>query len=161
MTEDKKTGGLYDFRGHRASSSTAEEIIDAELALNRVYMETQQMDLGLEAGYDYQNYVSFFDTMGEYLGENFNKHWQAAGPIFQEGGFSLTFEDMEAHASGDVGFVSMIQNHDGGRDENGKPFVFRTRVTDGLRKIDGKWKIVHEHISFAVDLVTSKAIGKS
>jgi uncharacterized protein (TIGR02246 family) len=31
------------------------------------------------------------------------------------------------------------------------------RVTDGYRKINGKWLIIHEHISIPVDLSTGKA----
>jgi ketosteroid isomerase-like protein len=31
------------------------------------------------------------------------------------------------------------------------------RVTDCLRKIGGKWKIAHQHISFPVDMASGKA----
>ena len=39
---------------------------------------------------------------------------------------------------------------------DGKKFPFAMRVTDGYRKIDGKWYIVLEHVSVPVDLATAK-----
>jgi len=42
-------------------------------------------------------------------------------------------------------------------DKNGSHLDAVVRVTDVLRKIDGKWLIVHEHVSVPVDLMTGKA----
>lgn len=44
-------------------------------------------------------------------------------------------------------------------DGEGKmPNEFVMRVTDCYRKIDGKWKVVHNHTSLPVDLVTGKVL---
>ena len=153
---------FHPYKGHCASSAMAEEIIAAELDLQQIYNATQQMNRGLEAYYNYEGHVRFFDVMGpsfEHAGEDFLRHWMAMGPQFQKDGFTLDFEDMQAYASGDVGFVSMIQVHRGGKDSNGEPYVFRFRATDGLCRIGGKWRIVHEHLSFPIDLNTRKAYG--
>jgi uncharacterized protein (TIGR02246 family) len=40
---------------------------------------------------------------------------------------------------------------------DGKPMTVFFRFTDVLRKIDGKWLIVHEHLSVPVDPVTGQA----
>lgn len=41
--------------------------------------------------------------------------------------------------------------------KDGKPFGLTMRVTDGYRKVNGKWLIIHEHISVPVNLETGKA----
>ncbi len=41
--------------------------------------------------------------------------------------------------------------------KDGSKFNLVVRVTDGYRKINGKWLITHEHISIPVDLSTGKA----
>ena len=45
----------------------------------------------------------------------------------------------------------------GGESKDGKKFSFVIRSTDVWRKIDGKWKVVHEHNSFPVDMATGVA----
>ncbi len=42
-------------------------------------------------------------------------------------------------------------------DKDGNRVDFTTRVTDGYRKIGGKWLILRERISAPIDLATSKA----
>ena len=42
-------------------------------------------------------------------------------------------------------------------DKEGKKVDLTVRVTDGYRKIKGKWLITHEHVSVPVDLATGKA----
>ena len=42
-----------------------------------------------------------------------------------------------------------------GKDGQQVEFVFR--FTDAFRKTDGKWLVIHEHLSFPVDPVTGKA----
>lgn len=41
--------------------------------------------------------------------------------------------------------------------KSGKKMDYTVRVTDGFKKINGKWLIVHTHISFPVDMQTGKA----
>jgi len=43
-----------------------------------------------------------------------------------------------------------------GPGKDGKPLDLTVRVTDIYRKINGKWLVVHEHVSFPVDLATGK-----
>jgi hypothetical protein len=44
-----------------------------------------------------------------------------------------------------------------GTDKNGKPIDMTFRVSDGYKKINGKWMIVEEHLSFPVDVASGKA----
>jgi uncharacterized protein (TIGR02246 family) len=41
--------------------------------------------------------------------------------------------------------------------KDGSKVTLVVRVTDGYRKINGKWLIVHEHLSLPVDLATGRA----
>ena len=44
-----------------------------------------------------------------------------------------------------------------GLDKGGNPSDISVRFTDVFRKIDGKWLVTHEHVSWPVDLTTGKA----
>lgn len=70
----------------------------------------------------------------------------------------LTFEmsDFALTADGNMAFAHSIQRA-AGKTKDGNDFDFTTRVTDVFRKIDGKWLVVHEHLSVPVDLVSGSA----
>jgi ketosteroid isomerase-like protein len=77
------------------------------------------------------------DTYKKSLNEWFSTF---VGPIGYE------FGDLEITAGSDVAFVHGI-NHMSGKRTNGENTDVWVRATVGLRKIDGKWLISHEHIS--------------
>jgi ketosteroid isomerase-like protein len=62
--------------------------------------------------------------------------------------------DMQTHAGNDLAFVSSIQRNYG-TDPKGRTLDVTFRVTDCFRKTKGKWKIVHEHVSFPIDSMES------
>lgn len=68
--------------------------------------------------------------------------------------FSIT--DLVITVDRDVGFSHSIQ-HTVGTDTQGRPVDRTVRVTDGYRKLGGRWLIAMEHISVPVDLATGKA----
>jgi uncharacterized protein (TIGR02246 family) len=68
----------------------------------------------------------------------------------------FTITDLVITVDGNVGFSHSIQRSVG-TDRQGHPVDRTVRVSDGYRKIDGKWLIAHEHISVPVDLATGKA----
>jgi len=49
-------------------------------------------------------------------------------------------------------------NRLGGKRKNGEAVVNWLCSTIGLRKIDGQWKIVHEHTSVPFDMTSGKAL---
>jgi PhnB protein len=59
---------------------------------------------------------------------------------------------IQVEMSGDVAFVSALE-HMEGRRVDGEDTDLWFRTTLGLRKVDGEWKIVHEHqsVPFAMD----------
>lgn len=69
----------------------------------------------------------------------------------------VEFLNIDVQASGDVAFASYIQ-HVVGADPAGHPLDVSIRTTDGLRKINGRWLIVHEHNSLALDNATLGAL---
>ena len=67
----------------------------------------------------------------------------------------ITITDLYITADSNIGFSHSIQ-HVTGIDIKGHSVDRTVRVTDGYRKIDGKWLIVLEHISVPVDIATGK-----
>jgi len=106
--------------------------------------------------YDPSDKLLVFDIVPprEYRGAAaWRKHLQDLAPDFT-GVTELI--DLEVHADGHLAFASSIQ-HFVGKTKDGKPIDITTRVTDCLQKQDGKWTIVHQHISAPIDLATGKA----
>ena len=64
--------------------------------------------------------------------------------------------DLTIKVSGDLAYASAIDQFTVTGADN-KPIDMILRGTDILEKKDGKWFIVHEHISFPVDPVSGKA----
>jgi len=92
----------------------------------------------------------------QYVGwEAYKKDWeqflaQYPGPV------KIEISDLSVTAEGNIGFGHSIQSGFVTR-KNGTKLTAAYRVTDGYRKINGKWLIVHEHVSVPVDLETGKA----
>ena len=82
---------------------------------------------------DYENFLAQYD-----------------GPI------EIEYRDLRIVAGDDVGFIHALERISGTL-KNGQKSDVWVRATSGLRKIKGKWLIVHDHISAPVDLDTGKA----
>lgn len=63
-----------------------------------------------------------------------------------DGRITITHRDLVVAASGDVAFAHMLC-HMAGAKKDGGPVDLWYRETYGLRKLDGAWKIAHEHQS--------------
>jgi uncharacterized protein (TIGR02246 family) len=74
----------------------------------------------------------------------------AAGPM------TVELSDLDVMTDGKLGFTHYT-SHITSSDKDGKKFEMVMRTTDVLKKIKGKWLIVHEHNSVPVDLATGKA----
>ena len=92
----------------------------------------------------------------EYLGADaYREDWVDFFSHFR-GRPKIAITDLDITAEGNIGFSHSLQ-HVMGTDMQGHPVDRWVRVTDGFRKIGGKWFIVLEHISVPVDLRTGKA----
>ncbi len=72
------------------------------------------------------------------------------GPVTSE------ISDLKITTDGTLGFASSIDRWVA-TSSDGKATEIVFRGTNGLRKINGKWLIVHEHVSVPVDPVTGQA----
>ena len=75
---------------------------------------------------------------------------QFSGPIHVE------VPGMQVEVSGDTAFAYGLERIVG-KMTSGAPVDMWLRYTEGLKRIDGQWRVVHEHISVPVDMATGKA----
>ena len=73
-----------------------------------------------------------------------------------DGPIDIEYRDLRIVANDDVAFIHALERISGTL-KNGQKSELWVRATSGLRKISGKWLIVHDHISLPVDLDTGKA----
>jgi uncharacterized protein (TIGR02246 family) len=88
--------------------------------------------------------------------EAYGKHWEmclsmCTGPMIFE------IRELNIVADGDVAFAHWL-NRCGGTDENGVEKSSWMRVSAGYRRINGSWRIVHEHFSAPFDMESGKAL---
>jgi len=82
------------------------------------------------------------------------KDWQTfLGSL--DGPITVELTDLEVGADRNLAYSHSIQ-HVTGSDKHGKKFDLTLRVTDVYQKIQGRWFIVHEHVSVPVNLDTDK-----
>jgi uncharacterized protein (TIGR02246 family) len=65
--------------------------------------------------------------------------------------------DLDISVDGNIAFARCL-NRFGGTKKDGRRVLNSLRSTFGLRKIDGQWKVVHEHVSVPFDMETGKAM---
>jgi ketosteroid isomerase-like protein len=73
-----------------------------------------------------------------------------------EGPISLQYRDMHVGVSGDVGYAFGLERMSGTLKGGSKSDMW-LRFTSIFRKINGRWKDVHDHISVPADFETGKA----
>ena len=82
----------------------------------------------------------------KYEGESaYRKNWADWFPTF-EGQVGYEIRDLRISSGGDVAFCNSF-NRISGKRTSGEESDLWMRATVGLRKIEGKWLIAHEHFS--------------
>jgi ketosteroid isomerase-like protein len=110
---------------------------------------------GARRFYDFPQMLSY-DMFGNTIRGGFKEHFESIFPYWNDG--QMEFKDLEITAvSPDFAYSTMIQHTWG--TAGGVPFDTAFRRTGIARKSprDGKWRWVHEHLSFPVDMKTQKA----
>ncbi|HZP16946.1 MAG TPA: nuclear transport factor 2 family protein [Terriglobales bacterium] len=74
-----------------------------------------------------------------------------------EGPIHVEYRDMRILSSGDLGVIHAVERMSG-KAKSGESIDFWLRATSGVKKINGKWLIVHDHISVPVDFETGRAV---
>ncbi len=143
-------------RQSSAKGSDEVEIRAMEAAMIKAYA-AKDLDNAL-GGYVQDETLFVFDAIPprQYVGI---KAWRADNEGFVamfHGPLKVEMSDLSITANGKLGFGHNIQRFSGA-DKNGKPIDLTFRVSDGYKKINGKWMIVEEHLSFPVDVAVGKA----
>lgn len=68
---------------------------------------------------------------------------------------------MTVHADGNLGYALSTQNFIADVKSGGPPLDFIFRETDIFMKKNGKWSLVHQHISIPVDFASGRAVMKA
>jgi len=139
-----------------AKESDEAEIRAMEAAMIKAFA-AKDLDNAL-AAYVQDETLFVFDAIPprQYVGI---KAWRADNEGFVglfQGPLKAEMSDLSVTTNGKLGFGHNIQRFSGA-DKSGKPIDMTFRVSDGYKKINGKWMIVEEHISFPVDITTGKA----
>lgn len=93
----------------------------------------------------------------QYVGfDAYRKDWQEFLAAFPGPVDKFEVQDLNIETDGTLAYSHSIQPLVATA-KNGSKFSFTARVTDGYRKINGKWLITLEHVSVPVDLDTGKA----
>lgn len=88
--------------------------------------------------------------------ENYRKNYEDFFAMY-EGPLNVEFRDLRIVAGKDVAFIHCLERI-GGALKGGQKSDVWLRVTSGLRKINGRWFIIHDHVSAPVDFETGRAI---
>jgi ketosteroid isomerase-like protein len=67
------------------------------------------------------------------------------------------FQQLHIEVSGDMAFARCL-NRFGGTRSDGAQVVNWMRSSFAFRRIDGRWKVVHEHVSVPFDMKTGQAL---
>jgi ketosteroid isomerase-like protein len=106
------------------------------------------------------------DDLMKYYDQNDVTVYDLEGPLQYEGNAAVRgdfdnvfanfagakgdFVELVVVADGKMGMARSIQ-HFAWTDKAGKPREVTVRVTDVFHKVDGKWKVIHTHISAPMD----------
>jgi uncharacterized protein (TIGR02246 family) len=102
--------------------------------------------------------VVFFDMSPplQYEGPaDLRRHWARSLGSF-EGPIEYELDHLDIQVSGDLAFSRSLARF-GGTTKDGRRVMNRLRVTFGFRKREGRWAIIHEHMSVPIDMESGKA----
>jgi len=148
---------LYGLRGR--AEAKVDDVVEIKTLEQGIASSAEKRDLdAIMKNYPRGDTLVVFDVAPprQYVGyEVFRKDWQSFLDMFSDP-ITYQMEDLEVVADGKMAYARMIQ-HVAAKGKDGKPLDLYIRVTDVLRKTDGRWLIIHEHASFPVNMTTGKA----
>lgn len=136
------------------SRNDEEEIRDLVAKWSQA-LENKDLD-GLTANYTTDTLL--FDGIPPYKtvgGENIRKVWENCLPYFPER-FKSEHRDVVVNVDGDVAFVHCVHHFIPMPADHpcGQTWM---RVTVCFRRIDGQWKVLHEHVSIPFNPMNNEA----
>jgi ketosteroid isomerase-like protein len=142
-----------------SSCSSVNDAADINASLQRMVAAVNAKDInGIMAYYTPDESLVVFDALlpRQYLGAAaYRKDWEGF-----LAGYPSTIHaevsDWKTEVGGNLAYGHGVFLTTGpGKD--GMPLDLTVRITDVYRKVNGKWLVVHEHVSWPVDLATGKA----
>lgn len=103
--------------------------------------------------------VRVFDMWGTWSHDGIDAWREMAQGWFGSLGDELVrveFDDVQATVGDDIAVVTAFVTFAGLSAEGDELRSMNNRLTWGLRKTDGTWKVVHEHTSAPVEMATGK-----
>ena len=143
---------------HAADSDPASVAAIKALEANFVAGVNAKDSAKIMENYEHNPSLVVFDLLPprQYTGwEAYKKDWEGVLAGCKSAP-KMEMTDLAIDAGRDFGFGHNIQ-HMTCSGTSGAPMDITIRVTDGYKKIRGKWLIAHEHVSVPVDLETGKA----
>jgi len=141
-----------------SSCSRTNDEAELNASVQRMLAAINAKDInGIMAYYVPDESLLVFDAVPprQYVGATaFRKDWQEFLAVYP-GSVHAEVSDWKVESEGNLAFAHGAVRTVG-PDKDGKTLDLTLRVTDVYRKIDGKWLVVHEHVSFPVDLATGK-----
>ena len=134
------------------------DIAEINASVQRLAAAVDAKDInGIMAYYVPDDSLVVFDAIPprQYLGAAaFRKDWEGFLAVYPSTLHSEV-SDWKIETDGNLAYGHGFYRTNGpGKD--GKPLDLTVRVTDVYKKINGKWLVVHEHVSWPVDLETGK-----
>ena len=127
---------------------SSKDEMDIQALIQRWARAVREEDrLGIRADHDPE--MLMFDVPPPLLSRGVDAYmatWEKFFLSWSERPVAFDFHDVKITAGTDVAFATAIGKC-AGVDSNGKREEFEFRLTMGLRKIDGVWRVVHEHHS--------------
>ena len=141
------------------SCSRANDEADVNASVQHLVAAVNAKDLnGIMAYYSPDESLFVFDALPprQYVGASaYRKNWEGFLAAYP-GAVRAEVTDWKTEAEGNLAYGHGIFQISG-KDKDGMPLDLTLRVTDVYRNVNGKWLVVHEHVSWPVDLATGKA----
>ena len=107
--------------------------------------------------WDNSNDVVVFDVMGpprEFVG--YKAVCNHVGEFSGYKNVKSEFLELQVISDGKLALARSVQHYTA-KDQNGKQGEVTYRQTDVWRKTNGQWKLIHQHVSYPIDVKTGKA----
>jgi len=141
------------------SCSRANDEAAVDASVQHLVAAVNAKDLnGIMAYYSPDESLFVFDALPprQYVGASaYRKNWEGFLAAYP-GAVHAEVTDWKTETEGNLAYGHGIF-HTTGKDKDGMPLDLTLRVTDVYRKVNGKWLVVHEHVSWPVDLANGKA----
>ena len=128
-------------------SSSKEDEIEIQALIERWAKAVREEDMaGIRADHDSE--ILMFDVPPPLFSRGLDAYMATWEPFlsWSEKPVAFDFHDVTVTAGRDVAFATAI-GRCAGREPNGKREELKFRLTMGFRKIDGSWRVMHEHHS--------------